>query len=201
LWDGEALPNFNEVDEGIAVDALVTNRVWTAMGLDPATTLHDVRWGEEFDGRFVWVYEISGSVPASHLIGGYEGAVGWRQNPVFFPAGGTTIKGVSRPGEIVWSRVYIADGSLHLDIGQATVVELPAEETERRWQSTNPEWPIAHVVLHGITRDQFMARHKANHVQIVYAPDSQTAQKALTAKAAFFDRLGVSVHLCGDVAI
>ena len=201
LWDGEALPNFNEVDEGVAVDALVTNRVWTAMGLDPATTLHDVRWGEEFDGRFVWVYEISGSVPASHLIGGYAGAVGWRQNPVFFPAGGSTIKGISRPGEIVWSRVYIAGGSLHLDIGQATVVELPAEETERRWQSTNPEWPIAHVVLHGITRDQFMARHKANHVQVVYAPDVETAQKALNAKAAFFDRLGVSVHLCGDVAL
>ena len=201
LWDGQALPNFNEVDEGVAVDALVTNRVWTAMGLDPATTLHDVRWGEEFDGRFVWVYEISGSVPASHLIGGYAGAVGWRQNPVFFPAGGSTIKGISRPGEIVWSRVYIAGGSLHLDIGQATVVELPAEETERRWQSTNPEWPIAHVVLHGITRDQFMARHKANHVQVVYAPDVETALKALTAKAAFFDRLGVSVHLCGDVAL
>jgi hypothetical protein len=201
LWDGKALPNFNEVDEGVAVDALVTNRVWTAMGLDPATTLHDVRWGEEFDGQFVWVFEISGSVPASHLVGGYEGALGWRQNPVFFPAGGSTIKGVSRPGEIVWSRLYIAGGSLHLDIGQATVVELPPEETERRWQSTNPEWPIAHVVLHGISRDQFMARHKANHVQIVYAPDHQTGHKALTAKAAFFERLGVSVHLCGDVAL
>src|SRR5665647_3877850 len=71
LWDGQALPNFNEVDEGVAGDALVTNRVWTAMGLDPATRLHDVRWGEEFDGRFVWVYEISGSVPAAALIGGY----------------------------------------------------------------------------------------------------------------------------------
>lgn len=101
LWDGKALPNFNEVDEGVAVDALVTNRVWTAMGLDPATTLHDVRWGEEFDGEFVWVYEISGSVPASHLVGGYAGAVGWRQSPVFFPAGGSTIKGVSKPGDRV----------------------------------------------------------------------------------------------------
>ncbi|WP_205857319.1 hypothetical protein, partial [Phytoactinopolyspora endophytica] len=40
LWEGEALPHFNEVDEGVAVDALVTNRVWRAMGLDPATTLH-----------------------------------------------------------------------------------------------------------------------------------------------------------------
>ena len=201
LWEGKALPNFNEADEGVAVDALVTNRVWTAMGLDPATTLHDVRWGEEFDGKFVWVYEISGSVPPSHLAGGYAQAVGWRQNPVFFPAGGSTIKGVSKPGEIVWSRLYIAGGALHLDIGLASVVELPAEETERRWQATNPEWPIAHVVLHGITRDQFMARHKANHAQIVYAPDAETALKALTAKAVAFDALGVSVHLCGEVGL
>jgi hypothetical protein len=201
LWEGKALPNFNEADEGVAVDALVTNRVWTAMGLDPATTLHDVRWGEEFDGKFVWVYEISGSVPPSHLAGGYAQAVGWRQNPVFFPAGGSTIKGVSKPGEIVWSRLYIAGSALHLDIGLASVVELPAEETERRWQATNPEWPIAHVVLHGITRDQFMARHKANHAQIVYAPDAETALKALTAKAVAFDALGVTVHLCGDVAL
>jgi hypothetical protein len=200
LWEGKAFPHFNEVDEGVAVDTLVTNRVWTAMGLDPANTLHDVRWGEEFDGRFVWVYEISGSVPASHL-GGYRNAVGWRQGPAFFPAGGSTINGVSKPGEIVWSRLYIAGGALHLDIGRASVVELPAEETERRKQATNPEWPIAHVVLHGITRDQFMARHKANHAQVVYAPDAEAADRALTAKAALFARLGVQVHLCGEVAI
>jgi hypothetical protein len=200
LWEGEAFPHFNEVDEGVAVDTLLTHRVWTAMGLDPANTLHDVRWGEEFDGRFVWVYEISGSVPASHL-GGYQNAVGWRQGPAFFPAGGSTINGVSKPGEIVWSRLYISGGALHLDIGRASVVELPPAETERRKQATNPEWPIAHVVLHGITRDQFMARHKANHAQVVYAPDAETADKALTAKAALFARLGVHVHLCGEVAI
>jgi hypothetical protein len=46
LYKGEALPHFNEVDEGAGLDALVTNRVWKAMGLDPATTLHDVRWGD-----------------------------------------------------------------------------------------------------------------------------------------------------------
>jgi len=44
LYAGKPLPHFNEVDECAGVDALVTNRVWTAMGLDPATTLHDVRW-------------------------------------------------------------------------------------------------------------------------------------------------------------
>jgi L-fucose isomerase, C-terminal domain len=201
LYDGAPLPHFNEADEGVAVDALVTNRLWTAMGLDPATTLHDVRWGEQYGDDFVWVYEISGSVPPSHLRGGYAGAVSMRQGPVFFPAGGGTIRGVSKPGEIVWSRLYIAGGRLQLDIGRASVVELPEEETERRWAATNPEWPIAHVVHHGVSRDQFMARHKANHVQIAYAPDAATADKALVAKSAFFQRLGVEVHLCGDVAV
>jgi len=201
LYEGKALPHFNEVDEGVAVDALVTNRVWTAMGLDPATTLHDVRWGEEYDGEYVWVYEISGSVPASHLENGYASAEGWRQGHVFFPAGGATINGVSRPGEIVWSRVYIADGALHLDIGRGRVVALPEEETQRRKEATNPEWPLAHVVLDGVSRDQFMARHKANHAQLVYAPDAETADKALSAKAALFDGLGVQVHLCGEVIL
>ena len=198
LWEGQALPHFNEVDEGVAVDALLTNRLWTAMGMDPATTLHDVRWGEEYEGRYVWVYEISGSVPPSHLIGGYEGAEGWRQGPAFFPAGGSTINGVSKPGEIVWSRLYVQDDALHLDIGRGSVIELPEEETRRRKEATNPEWPIAHVVLHGVSRDQFMARHKANHAQLVYADDAVSADRALTAKAAAFERLGVTVHLCGD---
>ena len=201
LYPGRPLPHFNEVDEGVAVDALVTNRVWTAMGLDPATTLHDVRWGEEYDGEYVSVYEISGSVPASHLENGYASAEGWRQGHVFFPAGGATINGVSRPGEIVWSRVYIADGALHVDLGRGRVVALPEAETTRRKNATNPEWPLAHVVLDGVTRDQFMAQHKANHAQLVYAPDRDTAAQALTAKAALFDRLGVHVHLCGEVTL
>ncbi|QTX03396.1 fucose isomerase [Agromyces archimandritae] len=200
LWEGQALPHFNEADEGVAVDALVTNRVWRGMGFDPATTLHDVRWGEDFDGRFVWVYEISGSVPASHLAGGYAGAVGMRQDPVYFPLGGSTLNGVSRPGEIVWSRVYIEGGRLHADLGRASAVELPPEETERRRQATNPEWPIMHAVLHGVSRDQFMARHKANHLNVAYAPSGADADAALIAKAAAFDALGIEVHVCGDVA-
>ena len=200
LWERRALPHFNEADEGVAVDALVTNRVWTAMGLDPATTLHDVRWGERYGDDFVWVFEISGSVPPSHLEGGYAGAVSWRQSPVYFPAGGGTIKGVAKAGEVVWSRVYIAEGVLHADVGRASAIALPEEETERRWAATNPEWPIMHTVLHGVSRDQFMARHKANHAQVAYAPDAGTADRALVAKAALLDRLGVSVHVCGDVA-
>jgi hypothetical protein len=198
LYPGVPLPHFNEVDEGAAVDMLVTNRVWTAMGLDPATTLHDVRWGADYDGRFVWVFEISGSVPASHN-GGYDKSWSMRQPPMFFPLGGGTLSGTSKPGAVVWSRVFVMDGALHVDLGRATALALPDEETERRLAATTPQWPIMHAVLHGITRDQFMARHKANHLNVAYAPDDETADRALQAKAAMFDAVGVQVHLCGDL--
>ncbi|WP_432177766.1 fucose isomerase [Streptomyces sp. NBC_00063] len=200
LYPGTPLPHFNEVDEGVAVDSLVTNRIWTAMGLDPATTLHDIRWGQDHDGRFVWVFEISGSVPASHH-GGYDKSWSMRQPRMFFPLGGGTLSGVSKPGEIVWSRVFIMGGALHVDLGRASVVELPEEETRRRLDATTREWPIMHAVLHGVTRDQFMARHKANHLNVAYAPDAATADKALRAKAALFEELGLRVHLCGDVSL
>jgi hypothetical protein len=170
------------------------------MGLDPATTLHDIRWGADHDGRFVWVFEISGSVPASHN-GGYDKSYSMRQPPMYFPLGGGTLSGVSKPGEVVWSRVFIMDGRLHVDLGRATSVELPAEETQRRLDATTPQWPIMHAVLHGVSRNQFMARHRANHLNVVYAPDSETADKALLAKAAVFAELGVDVHLCGNVSV
>ena len=197
LYADRPLPHFNEVDEGSAVDALLTNRVWTALGLNPATTLHDVRWGDPYDGQFVWVFEISGAVPPVHLLGGYAGAVSERQPPVYFGLGGGTIKGVSRPGEIVWSRVFIMDGVLNVDIGRGRAIELPAAETERRWQATTSQWPMMHAVLDGVTRDQMMARHKANHIQVAYGDDAASADRALAAKAAMFDAMGVRVHLCG----
>ncbi len=198
LYEGKALPDFNEVDEGVAVDAVVTNRVWTAMGLDPATTLHDVRWGDDWGEDFVWVLEISGSVPASHL-GGYANAHSYRQSYYYFPLGGGTLAGVSKPGEIVWSRVFIMDGVLHVDLGRGTCIEMPEAEVQRRLDATNPEWPIMNAILHGVNRDQLMARHKANHMNVVYAPDAETADKALVVKAAMFDAMGYRVHLCGEV--
>lgn len=201
LFAGGPLPTFNEVDEGAGVDALVTNRVWTALGLDPSTTLHDIRWGEEFhlpeDDAFVWVLQISGAAPANHFIGGYAGASSERQPPMYFPLGGGTLKGIGRPGEIVWSRVFVEANQLHADIGRGTVVFLPDEETERRWRQTTYQWPIVHTVLHGITRDQFMARHRANHINIAYAPSAEAANQALAVKAAMLHELGIHVHLCG----
>src|SRR6202167_2543430 len=138
LYAGKPLPHFNEVDECAGIDALVTNRVWTAMQLDPATTLHDVRWGEHYKGEdiddFVWLFQISGAVPASHLVGGYAGAVSERQPPMYFRLGGGTLKGLSKPGEVVWSRVFVEHGRLNVDLGRASAISLPEEETNRRWK-------------------------------------------------------------------
>jgi hypothetical protein len=205
LYAGRALTHFNEVDECAGVDGLVTDRVWRAMGFDPSNTLHDLRWGEHYTGDgvddYVWVFLISGAAPASHFIDGYAGASSERQPPMYFRLGGGTLKGISKPGEIVWSRVYVADGRLHADLGRASVVTLPQAETERRWSLTTPQWPIMHAVLHGVTRDQMMARHKANHIQVAYAPTASDADKALAAKAAMFADMGLVVSLCGDVRL
>ncbi len=201
LYAGKPLPHFNEVDECAGLDSLVTNRIWTAMHLDPATTLHDVRWGEHYTGQgvddFVWLFQISGAAPASHFTGGYRGAISERQPPMYFRLGGGTLKGICKPGHVVWSRVFVEGNQLHVDLGRATAIELPAEETERRWKAVTTQWPIMHALLHGITRDQFMARHRANHLNVAYAPTRQIADQALAAKAAMFAELGVKVHLCG----
>lgn len=203
LFEGLAVPHFNEVDEAAGLDALLTNRVWCDAGVDPSTTLHDVRWGAKFEGagvdEFVWVFEISGAVPTSHLEGGYAGACGERQPPMYFPRGGATIKGVSKPGEIVWSRIYVEKDALWMDIGRGGAIRLPEAETQRRWAATTSQWPVMHALLYGVTRDQFMAKHKANHVQVAYAPDAASARRLLAAKAGMAHALGIRVNLCGDV--
>jgi hypothetical protein len=201
LYEGQPLPHFNEVDECAGLDGLVTYRVWSALGFAPENTLHDLRYGANYNGEFVWVFEISGAVPAAHNLGGYAGSVSERQPSMYFRMGGGSLKGVSKPGEVVWSRVFIEDNRLKADLGLARAVELPKEETERRWSITTPQWPIMHAVLRGITRDQMMARHKANHIQVAYAPDNDGARKALAAKAAFFREAGLEVSICGETGL
>jgi hypothetical protein len=126
LYAGKALVHFNEVDECAGLDALVTNRCWVELGLDPSTTLHDVRWGEHYKGNgiddFVWVLQISGAAPASHFVDGYRGASSDRQPSMYFPLGGGTLKGVGRPGKIVWSRVFVVGSALHVDMGLGSLV-------------------------------------------------------------------------------
>src|SRR6185437_4433479 len=170
LYEGQPVPHFNEVDECAGLDALMTNRVHRAMNQPVETTLHDLRWGDvDRSGTisdYVWVFLISGSAPPAHFTGGWAGASSERQPAMYFHLGGGTLKGISRPGEIVWSRIYISNDRLRMDLGRAAAVELPMEETQRRWDATTPQWPIMHAVTYGVSRDQMMARHKANHIQV-----------------------------------
>lgn len=205
LFAGEALPHFNEVDECAGLDGLVTYRLWRELGFAPENTLHDVRWGAPFKGAgvddYVWVFLISGAAPPAHFIGGWRGTSSERQPAMYFRLGGGTVKGISKPGWIVWSRVFVMGGRLHCDLGVAEVVSLPEKETQRRWKETTPQWPIMHAVLKGITRDQMMARHKSNHIQVVYTPNERQAHRACRIKAVALAELGLDVHLCGDVAL
>lgn len=203
LFEGEALPHFNEVDECAGLDGVLTYRLWRELGYSPENTLHDLRWGQHFTGEgvdaFVWVLLISGAAPPEHYIGGWKGARSERQPAMYFNLGGGTLTGVSKPGAIVWSRVFVAGDKLHVDLGVADVVKLPEEETQRRWNETTPVWPIMHAVFKGITRDQMMARHKANHIQVAYVPTAQEAHRAARIKAAALAEIGLEVHFCGDV--
>ena len=199
LFAGKAIPHFNEVDECAGVDALLTNRIWNRLGYAPETTLHDVRWGRMIADKFVWILEISGAVPPAHLAGGYAGAIGERQPAMYFPMGGSTIKGISKSGAVVWSRVFVANNRLNCDLGLGESVAVPKEIAEDNWRQTTPQWPMMHLVMRGITRDQFMARHKANHIQVAFAPSDAEAKHALFAKAAAMKELGINVSFCGTI--
>ncbi|HLP07135.1 MAG TPA: fucose isomerase [Opitutaceae bacterium] len=204
IREGQPIPHFNEVDECSGLDGLLTNRVHQALGQPVATTLHDLRWGDwDKSGTtqdYVWVFLISGSAPADHHIDGWAGSDSLRQPSMYFRLGGGTLRGIAKPGEIVWSRVFIEKGKLKMDLGRAKVIALPPEETERRWKETTVEWPIMHAVTYGVSRDQMMARHKANHIQVAYANSAREADLALYAKAALARELGLEVALCGSKA-
>jgi len=93
----------------------------------------------------------------------------------------------------------VADDRLKFDTGLGEVLSLPRAETEERWRLTTPQWPIMHATLKGVSRDQMMARHKSNHIQVVYAPNRAAAKRGLFAKAAAMQALGLEVFVCGDL--
>ncbi|KAF0093565.1 MAG: L-fucose isomerase [Puniceicoccaceae bacterium 5H] len=204
IKEGLPYPHFNEVDECAGLDAILTNRVHRALKQPPETTLHDLRWGDwDASGTtdaYIWVLLISGAAPVEHHAGGWPGSHGYRQPPMFFQLGGSTLQGVAKAGEIVWSRIYIEDRRLKMDLGRARAIELPEAETRRRLDATTPQWPIMHAVTYGISRDQMMAQHKANHLNVAYAHSAAEADHCLYAKAELAHRLGLAVQLCGTRA-
>ena len=74
IFEGEAVPHFNEVDECAGLDGLLTQRVHAALGQPVENTLHDVRWGAEFGGEVGpgWLLEQGLTKPDLVIAAGFS---------------------------------------------------------------------------------------------------------------------------------
>ncbi|QFH68331.1 signal transduction protein [Atlantibacter subterraneus] len=185
ICDGQPIPCINEVDMGTAIPQTMLWRLLSSFSLPAETTLHDIRWGSEYNGTFYWDLEISGAVPFEHLKGGIKGATGYRQPAMYFPYGGSTICGQGKAGRFIWARAHYEGTEVIMHIGTGRGVELPEEEFERRHRATCYEWPLLNAVLDGVGRDELMAGHQSNHLTIAYVdePVLQTVFQAFVAQA------------------
>ncbi len=188
---GKPIVHFNEGDLGAGIPQVLMNDIYRRKNMPPETTLHDVRWGREYDDRFVWVFLISGGAPPAHF-GGWKKTKVYRQPPMFFPLGGGTCSGVSKPGTITWARLYEADNKLGMDCGAGEVVKLPEPEVNERLAKTTEQWPIANVHIPGYGRDQLMASHMSNHIVIGYGDILQELVATCL-------NLGIETRVAGDV--
>lgn len=196
IREGEPIPHINEVDMGSAIPQIMMFRLLKTLGLPCETTLHDIRWGSDYKGTFYWDFEISGNVPFEHIKGGIKGAIGYRQPPMYFSKGGSTISGQCKAGDFIWARAHYEDTDVHIHIGTGTAFELPKEEYQRRLNATTSVWPLMNVVLDGVDRDSLMAGHQSNHITIAYVPEG-SKQDIATALVCMGLTLGMKVKLAG----
>lgn len=194
---GQAIPCINEVDMGTAIPQTMLWRLLTSFSLPAETTLHDIRWGSEYQGTFYWDLEISGAVPFEHLKGGIAGATGYRQPAMYFPYGGSTISGQGKAGRFIWARAHYEGCDVIMHIGTGHAVELPTDEFERRRRATCYEWPLLNAVLDGVGRDDLMAGHQSNHLTVAYVPENEL-QTVLQAFVAQSLTQGIRVQIAGD---
>lgn len=197
ICDGQPIPCINEVDMGTAIPQTMLWRLLTSLSLPAETTLHDIRWGSEYEGVFYWDFEISGAVPFEHLNGGIAAAIGYRQPAMYFPYGGSTICGQGKAGRFIWARAHYEGCDVIMHIGTGHAVALPDAEFERRHQATCPEWPLLNATLDGVGRDALMAGHQSNHLTIAYVDETvlQTVTQAFVAQAL---TQGIRVKVAGD---
>jgi hypothetical protein len=170
------------------------------MGLPPETTLHDIRWGSKYKGTFYWDFEISGNVPFEHLKNGIAGAIGYRQPPMYFAKGGSTIAGQCKAGTFIWARAHYEGTQVHMHIGTGMAHDLPKEEVQRRLDSTTEVWPIMNVTLDGVSKDNLMAGHQSNHISVAYVPEEHLTQ-VTQAFVCMALTQGIKVHLAGDAKV
>jgi L-fucose isomerase-like protein len=168
--NGNTIVTATEADQGNLVPMEMMKRLLKAKGLHQAVMFHDVRWGGEHEGRFVWVLLNSGSCGAyafNHDPDTLQGVHSYRQPAGYFPVPGGTFAGESLPGHITWARAYLKDGRLWMDIGTGQVVSLPPEKREAWWRGTTREWPFMAAYL-GVSQETIMGHYLSNHIAVAY---------------------------------
>jgi L-fucose isomerase-like protein len=168
--NGDTIVCATEADQGNAVPMEMMKRLLQAKGLHQAVMFHDVRWGGEHEGRFLWILLNSGSCsayPFSLNADTLEGVHSYRQPALYFPVPGGTFAGESLPGEVTWSRCYIKGDVLWMDIGRGEVAKLPPKKRDAWWEGTTRQWPFMAADL-GIGRDTLMAHYLSNHIAVAY---------------------------------
>ena len=168
--NGDVIITSTEADQGNLVPMEMMKRLLKAKGLAPSVMFHDVRWGGEHEGRFLWILLNSGSCSAyafNHDMNSLQGVHSYRQPNDYFPIPGGTFTGESMPGPITWARTYIRGGELWMDIGQGEVVKLPEDKRDAWWKGTTRQWPFMAAWL-GIRQDTLMAHYLSNHIAVAY---------------------------------
>ena len=168
--NGDTIVTSTEADQGNLIPMELMKRLLKAKGLPQAVMFHDVRWGGEHEGRFLWVLLNSGSCSAyafNHDLNTLKGVHSYRQPAGYFPIPGGTFTGESLPGEITWARAYLKDNELWMDVGQGEVVTLPEKKRDSWWEGTARQWPFMAADL-GITQETLMAHYLSNHIAVVY---------------------------------
>jgi L-fucose isomerase-like protein len=169
--DGHTIQTSTEADQGNLVPMELMKRVLEAKGLPGAVMFHDVRWGAEHDGRFLWVLLNSGSCGAyafNQDERSLKGVHSYRQPAGYFPVAGGTFTGVSKGGSITWARAWLdREGDLVMDIGRGESVELPEAVREAWWNGTTRQWPFMAADL-GCSMETIMAHYMSNHIAVAY---------------------------------
>ncbi len=159
-----------EADQGNLIPMELMKRILKAKQQPHAVIFHDIRWGGEHDGRFLWVLLNSGSCSAyafNHDVKTLQGVHSYRQPAAYFPVPGGTFTGESLPGVITWARAYIKNNELWMDVGRGEAVKLPEEKRDEWWANTTREWPFMAADL-GIRQDTLMAHYLSNHIAVAY---------------------------------
>ncbi|WZO96579.1 fucose isomerase [Isosphaeraceae bacterium EP7] len=169
--NGHVVITSTEADQGNLVPMELMKRILEAKGLPGSVLFHDVRWGAEHEGRFLWVLLNSGSCGAyafNHDITSLSGVHSYRQPSGYFPVAGGTFAGESLPGPLTWSRAWIdRQGELVMDIGRGESVALPEDVREAWWKGTTRQWPFMAADL-GCSKETIMAHYMSNHVAVAY---------------------------------